>query len=72
MFTMAAWIGRRVGRYLEERAGDTIARRILARLEARQLYPFSAKCLTGAAVIMLAVVLVLLIVIIAELAYFLQ
>ena len=72
MMAIAAWIGKKVGKYLEERAGDTIARRILARLEARQLYPFSAKCLTGAAVIMLAVVLILLVVIIAELAYFLQ
>ncbi len=72
MLTFAAWVGKKIGRYLEDQAGETIARKILAKLEARQLYPFSAKCLTAASVIMLAVVLVLLIVIIAELAFFLQ
>jgi len=65
-------LAKRFSQWVERKAGDGIARRIVARLEKKQLYPFSAKCLTGAAVIMLAVVLLLLIIIIAELAYFLQ
>ena len=71
MFTVYVQLAKRFTQWIERKAGDGIARRIVARLEKKQLYPFSAKCLTGAAVIMLAAVLILLIVIIVELAYFL-
>jgi len=72
MLAIVMHLSRKVGHWLERKAGDGIAKRIIARLEKKNLYPLSAKCLTGAAVIMLAVVLLLLLVIIAELALLLQ
>ena len=72
MLAVYLQLAKRFAQWAERAAGDGIARRIISRLEKKQLYPFSAKCLTGAAVIMLAVVLLLLIIIIAELAFFLR